>query len=893
MRACITILVLIVCVSQYVFASDSLNLHESEVNKALRRFVRGSPSEASERLKGRREIQNVVEIRDGVLYHKGKPLEKPIPGHIEKSPRSPIHVSGEIPHFRDIDESENIIFTSSKTMVSKDDSMFELSSAPGAEDPVEYMHYYDAGDGPVTLSTTTGPFTLFPTSTELSSDASYMFVIQHKTQPSYTTSWNFNLVNDIVNPMADLRQNIHYIFAAYGYDYVTFMTNTDGTVDYIPYTGVASTFVTSGLTDVNNNANRITSSFNVMTNQTLANLWKPQIHFVTDNVLAGQSWLSRKLLNSPYLGTYLVDLRIVTSAFVPNTIKMRVFEGYAPSGTWLRQPFPDTPMDAISYLSGIQLALYGNGCGKNPSQSVNGRIAIIQSQTSCTIVSQINNAKAKGAVGAIVIAVNGQAVGAMACSSGCTGLTGFSAVMVSYEQGNSLKSMFQSSMPTAIFNVQKVWRPPTYFAIDRANPGQARMFGNGVRVNTALVNVKDEFKLYHYYETELRRRKASLGETLEIPLFYQLQPQTTREAIITLPPTSTLMQYDTMHVEFALNCWNGDNYFCTKWDYLIRLYVVNTDLTNIHAGNGGLIEIGRWISSYSLPSWSLTNITTTMAALIKGGNTQFVTKVDGWLDSFMDVKLILSKSWTAPDAAPDAMAKAVTPIAVTPLFEGGWFRLDYNYVRLRDLSLKIRGLFANSTALPNMHQEVGVLAYPVVAKAEIYSYTTGHGWGRDQANCAEFCNHDHHFYVSGSSQKTFDLSFPIAGTQNGCKDQIPNGVPPNQYGTYNYGRAGWCPGLDVKPWVMDITNQLLQTSMTGNSTNERFTGIPLTYPDTLPENLPRGVTLGDKSFNVSYRGYFNGLDYQPVADPTPDPNGFAAQMQHISYVVLYSPTYQP
>ena len=35
---------------------------------------------------------------------------------------------------------------------------------------------------------------------------------------------------------------------------------------------------------------------------------------------------------------------------------------------------------------------------------------------------------------------------------------------------------------------------------------------------------------------------------------------------------------------------------------------------------------------------------------------------------------------------------------------------------------------------------------------------------------------------------------------------IAQGVIPNQYGTWGYGRQGWCPGLDVKPFVQDITN---------------------------------------------------------------------------------------
>ena len=34
--------------------------------------------------------------------------------------------------------------------------------------------------------------------------------------------------------------------------------------------------------------------------------------------------------------------------------------------------------------------------------------------------------------------------------------------------------------------------------------------------------------------------------------------------------------------------------------------------------------------------------------------------------------------------------------------------------------------------------------------------------------------------------------------------QSTGGVP-NQYGTWVYGRAGWCPGQDVAPYVVDIT----------------------------------------------------------------------------------------
>jgi hypothetical protein len=38
--------------------------------------------------------------------------------------------------------------------------------------------------------------------------------------------------------------------------------------------------------------------------------------------------------------------------------------------------------------------------------------------------------------------------------------------------------------------------------------------------------------------------------------------------------------------------------------------------------------------------------------------------------------------------------------------------------------------------------------------------------------------------------------------------QVPEGVEPNEHGTWTYGRNGWCDGQDVKPWVVDVTAHL-------------------------------------------------------------------------------------
>lgn len=45
----------------------------------------------------------------------------------------------------------------------------------------------------------------------------------------------------------------------------------------------------------------------------------------------------------------------------------------------------------------------------------------------------------------------------------------------------------------------------------------------------------------------------------------------------------------------------------------------------------------------------------------------------------------------------------------------------------------------------------------------------------------------------------------MAQTNEGCIGEVENGMTPNQGGTWWFGRGGWCPGEQVKPWVVDLT----------------------------------------------------------------------------------------
>jgi len=83
---------------------------------------------------------------------------------------------------------------------------------------------------------------------------------------------------------------------------------------------------------------------------------------------------------------------------------------------------------------------------------------------------------------------------------------------------------------------------------------------------------------------------------------------------------------------------------------------------------------------------------------------------------------------------------------------------------------------------------------------------SGHGFGNTQEGCAEFCDHQHRFTINDAASYT--KTHGESGSRWGCAEQVGEGVVPNQAGTWIFGRAGWCPGLEVRPWSVDITGDV-------------------------------------------------------------------------------------
>ncbi|MEM7248597.1 MAG: thrombospondin type 3 repeat-containing protein [Acidobacteriota bacterium] len=312
--------------------------------------------------------------------------------------------------------------------------------------------------------------------------------------------------------------------------------------------------------------------------------------------------------------------------------------------------------------------------------------------------------------------------------------------------------------------------------------------------------------LYYNYEKE-RDRLLEAEAFLEIPVWTGDRLQGNNYIDVEFPPAEELATYDTMLFDLQMLCTDPWNTLSCEWDYLTNLYICDDD-----TGNCGQ-EFGRWITPYGRGGRWVTDMSAYLAHVSEGG--RFHLRYYTQQAYFQDFRILLTNR-----------DKGVRPVSAEYLYNGGGFNLNYN---------------------PNKPPKT--IELPAWAeRVELTALITGHGFG-DAANCAEFCNHQHLFTLNGSE---YWKEHPVAGTFDGCLEQIPSGVVPNQFGTWHFGRGGWCAGLDVPLWVADAT------AAARPGTND-----------------------------VSYQGLFNGRDYEPMPGGG---GGFGARIDNNSWAISYIST---
>jgi hypothetical protein len=278
-----------------------------------------------------------------------------------------------------------------------------------------------------------------------------------------------------------------------------------------------------------------------------------------------------------------------------------------------------------------------------------------------------------------------------------------------------------------------------------------------------------------YYNFEAEREARLRAETATVlPLLREETVTETSFPEVMLPDATAMAGFDTLEVDLSTACVNHRDGDCGAWDYISDLRLCEVPA----AGDAGApvcnTEIARWITTYWREGRWVTDISPMLPLLREGGRRRFRWYASRQFDP-RPANYVVSLSLRFSNRA-----RPLRPFAVERLpWPGGAFNSEY----------VTRNPAARFTPPPGTR------------KVELYALVTGHG--ADTGSCAEFCNHSHHFSINGAAEQS--LRFPMAQSQDGCRDRVGEGVVPNQHGTWYFGRGGWCPGLDVPGFVADLT----------------------------------------------------------------------------------------
>ena len=311
----------------------------------------------------------------------------------------------------------------------------------------------------------------------------------------------------------------------------------------------------------------------------------------------------------------------------------------------------------------------------------------------------------------------------------------------------------------------------------------------------------------------------------------------------TLPEAITMERFDTLEVHHEHRCTDrrdrygidddGDGVAdrhsgCHEWDRLQRFSLCDNTTSN-SCGT----EVVRYITTYGREGQWTTDISPFLFMFLEGGDRRF--KYSGAEGGNLVITLMFS-SWDDDDSRPVRGELAFN-------INSDKFNSNYN----------------NESTFDRRHDVDSNSWHSVSIVAAI----TGHGFGNDPNNCAEFCNHEHRYSMNG-----YDITedHPMAGNSTvnsdneGCRKTTGEGTVANQLGSWPYGRAGWCAGQDVKLWTYDITdwinpagtNQLLYQGL--------FDGAQYQETSTNPYIVGRVWIVYEHNTTDQNSGVFNMVD---------------------------------
>lgn len=304
------------------------------------------------------------------------------------------------------------------------------------------------------------------------------------------------------------------------------------------------------------------------------------------------------------------------------------------------------------------------------------------------------------------------------------------------------------------------------------------------------------------YEAEAFDFEAARDAALALEMHPTIVPVATSMTVtggdvdlsVTLPDATTVGSFDKMEVDIAFTCQDHLDVHCSELDQLGSLSVCHdvSAPSDAGVGDGGVTdaaapadagptgtvcdeEITRFVTPYGREGRWVVDVSPTLAFLVGGGARTFrlnAGTATAGKPYIVDISLRMSNTRSSQH-----------PVTAIRLWDGNVFDASYN------------GLYA-----PVM------FTVPTgIRKVELYAVVTGSGLGTESHDCAELCDHQHHFTLNGTEHL---LDFNQAGFPTGCVPDVMRGAVPNQYGFWTVGRGGWCPGNAVTPLRADVTAEL-------------------------------------------------------------------------------------
>lgn len=236
-----------------------------------------------------------------------------------------------------------------------------------------------------------------------------------------------------------------------------------------------------------------------------------------------------------------------------------------------------------------------------------------------------------------------------------------------------------------------------------------------------------------------------------------------------LPDAATMAGFDRMQFVVESNCGPDSYADCGHWDYeaFVHLCADETCMT-------GANEVLRWITPYSRPGthqW-VFEATPLLGLLAQGGTHYFQ----------------FGMRWN--------MNPATWNMRIRLWNEGRG-----------EASKTVLPAFVGNEGFTDTYNDWPTFEFtppPATTRVELVALISGHG--QDEGNCAEWCNHQHEFTVNGGLPHLRE--FPGEVVNQRCGAAASEGVIPGQWGNWTPGRAGWCPGQAVQPWIVDITDEV-------------------------------------------------------------------------------------